>query len=192
MIQLPPKSEIKEMALSDIHKADYNPRIMPEDEYQKLVHNIKEEGYLELIVVNKRTNYTIVSGNHRYDVLLELGWIKAHVIIIDVTLEREKALNVAMNRISGVFDQEKLENLIKNLEDSGFSDMELTGLSDFEFDMIEANFDDDPYADEFDNEEIIFKTENEEKRGSSRPKKEKKENKIKTIICPHCGEELEV
>lgn len=179
------------MQLSDLHKAPYNPNEMPEDEYRKLVHNIREEGYLEYIVVNKRTDYTIVSGNHRYDALLELGWTEAPVIVIDVSLEKEKALNLSFNRIGGVLNQEKVSNLIVELERSGFGEFEITGLSGFEFDMIFAGLEDDPYENEFDDMDLTFKTKNEKERGSPRPKQEKKV-KPKIITCPHCGEEIEV
>lgn len=175
------------MQLSDIHIAPYNPRVMPDDEYQKLLNNIKTNGYLEYIVVNKRTGYTIISGNHRYKALLELGWTEAEVIVTDVSLEQEKALNIAMNRISGVFDQEKLEELIIDLkEDDTFTDLELTGLSDFEFDMIFSDLENDPYSNEFKEEDKVYRSDNEKDRGSPRPKKSKK-----PFTCPHCGEEIE-
>lgn len=181
-----------EMKLTDIHEPTYNANEMPEDEYKKLVYNIKTEGYLELIVVNERTDYTIVSGSHRKKALLELGLTKVPVIIIDVSLEREKALSLAFNRIGGVLNQEKVAQIIHELEQTGFDEFELTGLSDFEFDMAFAEFEEDEYVHEFDDIDLKFQTENEKERGSPRPEKEKKERKKKTIMCPHCGEEIEV
>jgi len=189
MIKMP---KTVEMNLSDIHEPDYNANEMSNEEYEKLKHNIKTEGYLELIVVNEQTNFTIVSGSHRKRALLEFGVTKAPVIVIDVPLEREKALSLAFNRIGGVLNQEKVAQIIHELEQTGFDEFELTGLSDFEFDMAFAEFEEDEYAHEFDDIDLKFQTENEEKRGSPRPEREKKERKKKIIKCPHCGEEIEV
>lgn len=191
MIKVP---KVVEMNLSDIHEPDYNANEMSDEEYQKLKHNIKTEGYLEFIVVNERTDYTIVSGSHRKKALLEFGVTRVPVIIIDVSLDREKALSLAFNRIGGVLNPERVARILNDLERSGFDELELTGLSQFEFDMAFANFEDDSYAHEFEDMEIKFQTENEKERGTPRPKKEgeKKERKKKTVKCPHCGEEIEV
>jgi len=190
-----PKGKVVVMPLSKLKKALYNPNEMSDDEFKKLVHNIREEGYLEYIVANKRTGYTIVSGNHRLDALLLLGYKEAEVIVIDVPLEKEKALNLSFNRIGGVLNQEKVSEIIIDLKESDFEDMKLTGLDDFEFDMILIDFNEDPIKDELDDMDIKFETDNEKERGTPRPIKEKTDKKtknIKIIECPCCGEEIEV
>lgn len=180
------------MDLSKLHVAPYNPKLMPKEEFEALKNSIQTFDYVEYIVANKRTNYTIISGNSTYEALLELGWKQAEVIVVDMPLESEKALNIAMRRIGGVFDKEKLEKLIIELDESDFN-IELTGLSDFEIDMAfsDAELELDPFKDEFNDDEIKFETESEKERGTPRPKKEKHEKHKKTIICPNCGMEIE-
>jgi uncharacterized protein (UPF0212 family) len=190
-----PRGQLMILPLSKLKKASYNPNEMSEGEFEKLVHNIKEKGYLEYIVANKRTDYTIVSGNHRLDALEVLGYTEAEVIVVDVSLEEEKALNISFNRIGGVLNQDKVSDIILDLKDNDFGCMELTGLDDFEFDMILSDFANDPYKDELDDMNTKFKTEKEEERGTPRPKKDKEDKKtvdIKIIECPVCGEEIEI
>lgn len=175
--------EIRKMHLNDIHIAKYNPRHMSDEEYSNLVHNIDTKGYLELIIVNKQTGYTIVSGNHRKRALLELGYDEIEVIVIDVSLPEEKALNIAMNRIGGIFDEEKLEEVLSDIKNFGV--LEFTGLSDFELDNVFGDFDDN-----FGNLETdVFKTDNEISKDKVKESfKEKKPKRV--VVCPHCGEEI--
>lgn len=126
--------EIQKLKLNTLKIPEYNPRIFPEEEMQKLIKNIEENGYLELIVVNKRNNH-IVSGSHRYKALQFLGYKEIDCIVIDIDENREKALNIAMNRIGGFFDEDKLETIIRQLNETNF-DLELTGLADFELDVM--------------------------------------------------------
>lgn len=199
-------SEVIKMDLDKLQIPDYNANTMPQDEFTKLKRNIKKYGYLEFIVANKRTNYTIVSGSHRKMALTQLGWKKAEVIVIDVSLAEEKVLSIAMNRIRGVFDQSKLEKLIQDIRKSDFNEFEFTGLSDFEFEMMDLSKTDDPFENEFNNSDLTFQTENEEMRGSPRPKKEEPKKEVEEtdenreldigedepilapneIVCPYC------
>ena len=97
--------------------AEYNPRVelkpgMPE--YEKLKNSIQEFGYVEPVIVNDRTG-KIVGGHQRISVLKELGYKEIEVVHVDLDDAHEKALNVALNKISGTWDAEKLEDLLRDI-----------------------------------------------------------------------------
>lgn len=125
--------------LNELQGADYNPRkeLKPGDkEYEKLKRSIETFGYVDPIIWNKRTN-TVVGGHQRISVLRDLGYTSVEVVEVDISLEEEKALNIALNKVSGEFDAEKLEDLLRDLSLDDNIDVELTG---FDLDEIETLF----------------------------------------------------
>lgn len=126
--------KIVKKKIDDLKPADYNPRkdLKPGDkEYEKLKRSIKEFGYVEPVIFNERTG-TIVGGHQRLKVLKDLGYVEIDCVIVDISLEQEKVLNVALNKISGEWDNALLGDLLKELETTGY-DITLTG-----FDLSEA------------------------------------------------------
>ena len=115
-------SEYKKVARSEIHIAEYNPRVMPEESKTYLKRSIRSFGVLGGIVVNKRTNNTIVSGNQKVAMLDEMNKYDGTpdtdyqliVQVVDMSLKEEKEANVALNsqRSQGFWDDEKLRELV--------------------------------------------------------------------------------
>lgn len=129
--------EIKEMKIDDLIPADYNPRkdLKPGDpEYEKLRKSIQEFGYVDAIIWNKRTG-VVVGGHQRLKVLKELGYEKVKVSVVDLDEQKEKALNLALNKIEGDWDKTLLKNLLEEL-DTGEFDMELTGFDEKEIEKL--------------------------------------------------------
>ena len=106
---------MEERPLSELHPAEYNPRVTltPEDEeYKRIRRSIKKYGYVDPIIIN--SDGTIIGGHQRYNVLMDLGYDTAHVVVVDLDKDAEKALNVALNKISGEWDDEKLCDLLQD------------------------------------------------------------------------------
>lgn len=128
---------IRTMKISDLQLAPYNPRkdLKPGDrEYEDIKRSICEFGYVDPIIWNERSG-NIVSGNQRLKVLRDLDVEEAEVSVVDLTMEQEKLLNLAMNKIKGSLDYKILNQLvieIKNME----ADVTLTGLADYELDAL--------------------------------------------------------
>ena len=122
--------EIKKVLVKDLKYAPYNPRKISDEMLNKLKQSIEEFGYVEPIVVNKRTRH-VVGGNQRLKALEDLGIEEVEAVFVDLDDAREKALNVALNKITGEWDYPKLKDLLEEL-DTGAGDIELTG-----FDMVE-------------------------------------------------------
>ncbi len=120
--------EVEKIKLTDINPAKYNPRkdLQPGDpEYEKLKRSMQEFGYVEPIVWNKRTG-NIVGGHQRYKILIDMGMQEIDCVVVDLDETKEKALNIALNKIGGDWDMPMLKDLIDEL-DAGDFDVELTG-----------------------------------------------------------------
>ena len=127
--------EIRKIPIEKLNPAAYNPRkdLKPGDpEYEKLKRSMQEFGYVEPIVWNKRTG-NIVGGHQRYKMLLDMGMQEVDCVVVDLDETKEKALNLALNKIQGDWDYPKLKDLLLEL-DTGEFDIELTG---FDMDEIE-------------------------------------------------------
>ncbi|MBX7134397.1 MAG: ParB N-terminal domain-containing protein [Fimbriimonadaceae bacterium] len=127
--------QIKMVPCAQINPAPYNPRkdLQPGDpEYERLRKSLDEFGCVEPLVWNKRTGH-LVGGHQRFKVLLAQGMKSAQVSVVDLPLEREKALNLALNKITGAWDQTKLAELLDELIHLPDFDITLTG-----FDVPEA------------------------------------------------------
>ncbi len=123
---------VQDIKVEQLNEAAYNPRISLEPgmpEWEKLRNSIVQFGNVEPIVWNKRTG-NVVGGHQRLKVLKSLGYETVPCSIVDLPEEEEKLLNVALNKIKGQWDYEKLEELL-----SGY-DREVATLSGFSEDEI--------------------------------------------------------
>lgn len=117
--------------------ADYNPRkdLKPGDlEYEKLKRSLEQFGYVEPVIWNKTTSH-VVGGHQRLKVLLDMGISEVECVVIEMDEEKEKALNIALNKISGDWDKDKLALLIADLQGADF-DVSLTGFDPGEIDDL--------------------------------------------------------
>lgn len=133
--------KFKKMKLSELHPAEYNPRVELKpgmEEYEKLKQSILEFGFVDPPIFNKRTG-NLVGGHQRVSVAKDLGIGEIEVSIVDLPIEKEKALNIALNKISGQWDEDKLALLLNELDEnelniSGFTDKEIQEVID-QYDM---------------------------------------------------------
>ena len=115
--------------LDELNPAKYNPRkkLKPGDkEFEKLKKSIQNFGYVELIVVNVANNNTVISGHQRLSVLKHLGETEAECVVVELNENDEKALNIAMNKINGEWDEQMLADLITDLKEADY-DLDYTG-----------------------------------------------------------------
>lgn len=132
---------VENKKITDLKPAPYNPRLdlQPGDpDYEKLKRSIQEFGLVEPIVFNERTGY-VVGGHQRLKVLQDLGWSEVPVSVVDLDPEKEKALNVALNKIEGDWDNFKLKELLEEL-DTGAFDITITGFDEEEIEDLMTQF----------------------------------------------------
>ena len=128
---------IEKMKTENLLPADYNPRkdLKPGDEeYEKLKRSIEQFGYVEPVIWN-RTTGRVVGGHQRLKVLIDMGIDEVDCVVVEMDENKEKALNVALNKISGEWDKDKLALLISDLQAEDF-DVSLTGFDAAEIDDL--------------------------------------------------------
>ena len=128
---------IQTLPVDKLIPADYNPRkdLKPGDpEYEKLKRSITEFGYVEPVIWNKTTGH-VVGGHQRLKVLIDTGVTEVECVVVEMDSEKEKALNIALNKINGEWDKDKLSLLIADLQGVDF-DVSLTGFDAPELDAL--------------------------------------------------------
>lgn len=125
---------IQKIDINKLIPATYNPRkdLKPDDaEYIKIKNSIVKFGFVSPLVINK--DMTVIGGHQRLKVLKDLGITEVECIVVDLDKTNEKALNIALNKIQGDWDEERLEALLQELKLEEF-DINLTG---FDFDEVD-------------------------------------------------------
>ena len=119
-----------------LKEASYNPRKpLSLKEYEKLKRSFKEFGEAQPIIINK--DYTIIAGHQRVKVMKDLGFTKVECKVLDLSKEKEKALNIALNKIQGEWDNDKLTEVIGDLFETDF--VNITGFDEKEIlDLIKT------------------------------------------------------
>jgi DNA modification methylase len=120
---------IRKISISRINPASYNPRrdLQPGDpEYQKLLKSLDEFDCVEPLVWNRRTG-NLVGGHQRFKILSARGDLEVLCSVVDLSPEKEKALNIALNKISGEWDDQRLAELLDELIKETDFDFEVTG-----------------------------------------------------------------
>lgn len=141
--------QLKNLPLSKLTPADYNPRkdLKPGDpDYEKLKRSLTEFGYVEPVIWNKVTGQ-VVGGHQRIKILRDLGYQSVDCVVVELDETREKALNVALNKISGDWDESKLALLIADLDAADF-DAELTGFDEAEIQSLIGSLDEESIEDD--------------------------------------------
>jgi hypothetical protein len=119
---------VEELHRSELKGAEYNPRIITDQEKSKLKKALARHGLVAPITWNRRTG-NIVGGHQRIgimDSLMRTDDYTLSVAVIDVEPTREKELNVLLNNTAaqGSWDMDALKNLFGDekvtLEGSGF------------------------------------------------------------------------
>jgi ParB family chromosome partitioning protein len=163
--------ETKMRNIAELKPAGYNPRKITEKEYQKLYKSIEEFGLTQPLMVNmkKGRENTVIGGHQRLKVLKDLGYKEVSCIELDLTAQKEKELNIKMNKTGGEFDMDILleEFDQEDLKDWGFEDWEFGKSADIDAFLKDSH----------DEEE-------EEEEDKVPPKIEV------THTCPKCGHEF--
>jgi ParB-like chromosome segregation protein Spo0J len=137
---------IRRIAVGKVNPAPYNPRkkLAPGDPaWERLRESMQNFGCVEPLVWNERTG-NLVGGHQRFSVLTADGATEVDVSVVDLDPEREKVLNVALNKVSGEWDEEALAKLFADLESAEAEiDIALTGFDTEEIEGLLSEVEDD-------------------------------------------------
>jgi DNA modification methylase len=135
---------IEYVDISTLKESEYNPRVWSDDAKEQLKESLKRFGCVDPLILNSapgREN-VVIGGNFRLFTLKELGFRTVPVVRIRIDdIEKEKELNIRLNKNTGEFDWDLLKNFSEEfLDDIGFTSEEIDGIFDFgdepeEFDL---------------------------------------------------------
>lgn len=115
--------------VSDLIFAEYNPRELTKDQHQDLKDSITRFGFVDPLIVNthKERKNILVGGHQRLKIAKELSYSEVPCVEIELTPDKEKELNVRLNKNTGQWDWDSLANYFDNSEllEWGFKDEEL-------------------------------------------------------------------
>lgn len=146
--------ETSKISIYDLKPAEYNPRVMPSDEMDKLTTSLRTFGLVDPIIIDLTDNNTIIGGHQRYEALMHLDEEDLTLIplgdiglVINETSIRikdkndQKALNLALNKIQGEWDYDKRDIILTELNADGYN-IELTGFTEDELKLdLDLNID---------------------------------------------------
>lgn len=147
------------LSIDSLKPAAYNPRKKlkkGDKEYEKIKKSIVEFGYVDPIIVN--FDGTVIGGHQRLTVLSDLGYKEVQCVQVQIKDENKvKALNVALNKITGAWNEELLADLMVDLQDADFN-LDLTGFEAPEIDQLFSKFHNkEVKEDDFDVDEELIK-----------------------------------
>lgn len=129
--------EWRTIPIGDLRPAAYNPRKKlkaGDKEYEKIKNSIQEFGYVEPIIVNY--DMTVIGGHQRLTVLKDLGYTEVECVVLHIEDEHKvKALNIALNKITGAWNEQLLADLLVDLQSADFN-TDLTGFEPAEIDQL--------------------------------------------------------
>jgi len=126
------RPEIQAVEISKLKMAGYNPRVMSEEEMDHLQKSIAKFGFVDPVIAN--ADGTVIGGHQRIEAAKALGMKSVPVVRVDLPKVKEKALNLALNRIRGDWDLPKLADVLRELQGIPDFDVSLTG-----FDLPEVS-----------------------------------------------------
>ena len=125
-----------DIAISKLKLASYNPRKISDKELSNLKKSLKKFGFIQAVIINK--DFTVISGHQRIRAWKEMENATVPTIQLDITKKEEKALNLAMNKIGGEWDVDKLYGVINDLRIT--EELEFTGFDEKEVSKILDQF----------------------------------------------------
>jgi len=146
------KHEVKLIKIEEIRKNNYNPNVVPEEILEQLIKKIKEEGFLQPILLRRikpkgKIKYEIIDGEHRFIAGIKTNYTELPSIIVDKNLPDAMISTINMNKLRGEFDTLKLAEVIhtlhktysmEELEDKlGYTQDQMEGMKD----LLDYDFD---------------------------------------------------
>ena len=120
---------IKYKDINSLISAEYNPRQLKKEQYQNIKESLQRFGFVDPVIVNKNKDRKniIIGGHQRVKVAKDLEYTEVPCLELDLTLDKEKELNIRLNKNVGEWDYDILANLFdfNELMDWGFTDEDL-------------------------------------------------------------------
>ena len=132
--------QIEQLSIDELRPDPANPRRISDQELETLTRSISEFGLIDPIIA-RREDKMVIGGHQRLLAARKLGYKTVPVVLTDLTVEQAHLLNIALNKISGSFDQELLARLLKELQEVPNIDLSLSGFEDDELKKLLKSLD---------------------------------------------------
>ena len=132
--------QIENVDIESLRPDPANPRRISQGELEALTRSIREFGFVQPVLVRKADN-VVIGGHQRLLAARRLGWKTVPVIFLDLSVEQSHLLNLALNRISGDWDQELLARMLGELMPVQDIDLSLSGFSEEELGKLLKSLD---------------------------------------------------
>ncbi|MFC1875047.1 site-specific DNA-methyltransferase [Chloroflexota bacterium] len=132
--------ELQQISIDELHPDPANPRRISDQELEALTRSIREFGLVDPIIA-RREDKTVIGGHQRLLAARRLGHKTVPVIFADLSLEQARLFNIALNKISGSFDQELLARLLEDLGKTPDVDLTLSGFGEDELKKLLKSLD---------------------------------------------------
>ena len=121
-----PSLTVEEVPIDDLRPDPANPRRISEDELDALERSLRQFGFVQAVLA-RREDQTVIGGHQRLVAARRLGLNAVPVTWLDVTVEQARLLGLALNKISGSWDEQLLARLLADLQATPDVDLTLSG-----------------------------------------------------------------
>jgi DNA modification methylase len=128
--------KIEYVPIKMVSEWDGNPRVIGDEQYRALTENLRKFGIVDPLIVDQHNR--IVGGHQRLKALKAMGVKEVPIVKLSLTSNEFKVLNVALNRISGEWDNGKLAPILAEL--APLPELRFTGFSPQEANYVIETF----------------------------------------------------
>lgn len=136
----PPALSVVEVPIDELRPDPANPRRISDQQLEALTRSLREYGFVQPVLA-RREDKTVIGGHQRLLAARRLGYKTVPTVFLDLTQEQARLLNLALNRISGDWDQELLARLLADLQPVEALDLTLSGFTQDELDKLLRSLD---------------------------------------------------
>jgi DNA modification methylase len=128
------------LPIDDLHPDPANPRRISDQELESLTRSIEQFGFVDPVIA-RLEDKSVIGGHQRLLAARRLGLETVPVVFVDLSVEQARLLNLALNRISGDWDQELLARLVSDLDPIESIDLTLSGFEEDELSKLLKSLD---------------------------------------------------
>jgi len=126
-----PSLTVEEVAIDLLRPDPANPRRISDDELDALERSLRQFGFVQPVLA-RREDGVVIGGHQRLVAARRLGLTSVPVIWLDISVDQARLLGLALNKISGTWDDALLARLLADLQATPDLDLSLSGFGEDE------------------------------------------------------------
>jgi DNA modification methylase len=122
---------VEQVPLDQLRPDPANPRRISDEELDSLERSLRQFGFVQPVLA-RREDGTVIGGHQRLVAARRLGLQTVPVSWLDLSVEQARVLGLALNKISGSWDEQLLARLLSDLQTSPEADLTFSGFGEGE------------------------------------------------------------